>query len=832
MKLSSLFPQGRTLASAVAPPTSQPKAPVSGSLADVMQKRNKPGVWSIKWPSQRLQGFKDYKTITTVAELKEYIQRCKETGLGGFDYETSGDNDHRIPPTNADGNQVSEKELEAWTKDVNLDPWKAEVCAMSLAAAADEARAIFISNPGPYQFEPGLTRFAARKLLFDTLEADFFTSPDITKIAVNMAFETKFTAKYGKYILMPCADPFLAWIRLSQLLLPHKIHNPKRPYSGKGLKPMTKEIFGVQMSEFNSVLRKHNALFFDDVPNDEPDALSYCCEDSDYAVQHYLYWDEIAQQISNNNPIYPTYSDWLKGIEMPFSRVTGIMEYWGMYWDTDVSAVKRQEAVIAQEEAGEAIRQLAKEQFNIDLNVGAAGKTNDVKSFIFDTLKLPAAAWSDKTKNPSLDGNAIADMIFMLENNLTDPDEEKYLETPLPDGWEGMDPDAASELTTAERRRIRMAQRSPHPHKDTGIQLLNHMQKIQKYATLLSSHIEGREKYVNAITGRIHAHYEPWTETARLASNSPNGQNVPRPDNDELGVRNFYKAAPGKVLLLEDESGFELRLTAWASSCDVMLKAFVNHEDLHRKTAATMVGKPENEVTKHERSGAKAANFGSVYGGTEHALQRTFKKQGIRKSLPECKLLVDAVMATYPGIPRFQREAVITARETGYAETIFGFKRLLPYINSANRYNRSEDERRAQNTPIQGSAADIMKRAQNAMYEKIGLDTAFFDTGKYAPIWPGFDRTTLDLLSAPPFMQHGRTNMIAQIHDEIISELDDDLDLVQQYAQWQKAIMEIPPLPDFPVQLEAEASVAYSWGAKKDLSVWVEERGKEDDKQG
>ena len=296
-----------------------------------------------------------------------------------------------------------------------------------------------------------------------------------------MNFDTKFTAKYGKYILMPCADPFIAWIRLSQLLLPNKIKNPKRPYVGKGLKPMTKEVFGVQMSEFTSVLERNQALFFDQVPNDEHDALSYCCEDSDYAVQHYLYWDEVAKQISNDNEVYPTYSDWLKNIEMPFTRVTGIMEYWGMKWDSDIAQVNREEAKNAIEIAAQTMKDLAASVGIKDLNVGVGGKTKDVKSFVFDTLKLPAAAWSDKTKDPSLDSNALMDMIFMLENKLEDPDEEKYLETPLPEEWEMVDPDLSyqdqrllwpREYTTAEVKRIRIARREEHPYKDIGIKFL------------------------------------------------------------------------------------------------------------------------------------------------------------------------------------------------------------------------------------------------------------------------------------------------------------------------------------------------------------------------
>lgn len=600
MNLSNMFPASgglaaqikKPVATAVAKPTDN-KA-VGSSLADCMQTRKRPGEWAIKWPKLRKQGFKDYRPLLTIQEVIDYCNRCEETGLGGFDYETSGDKDHRIPPTDEDGNTVTGKALDSWTRDVNLDPWKAEVCAMSLSAACDEARAIFIDNPGANQFEPGLSRSEARKRLFDTLEQYFFTNHKIVKIAVNMNFETKFTAKYGKYILMPCADPFIAWIRLSQLLLPNKIKNPKRPYVGKGLKPMTKEVFGVQMSEFTSVLERNQALFFDQVPNDEHDALSYCCEDSDYAVQHYLYWDEVAKQISNDNEVYPTYSDWLKNIEMPFTRVTGIMEYWGMKWDSDIAQVKREEAKNAIEVAAQTMKDLAASVGIKDLNVGVGGKTKDVKSFVFDTLKLPAAAWSDKTKDPSLDSNALMDMIFMLENKLEDPDEEKYLETPLPEEWEMVDPDLSyqdqrllwpREYTTAEVKRIRIARSEEHPYKDIGVKFLKSMQTIQKYATLLSSHVEGREKYVNPVTGRIHAKYEPWTETARLASNSPNGQNVPRPDNDELGVRNFYKAAPGKVFLLEDESGFELRLTAWKSGCEVM-------ESLHLDEAEAKTGNP------------------------------------------------------------------------------------------------------------------------------------------------------------------------------------------------------------------------------------------------
>jgi DNA polymerase-1 len=117
-----------------------------------------------------------------------------------------------------------------------------------------------------------------------------------------------------------------------------------------------------------------------------------------------------------------------------------------------------------------------------------------------------------------------------------------------------------------------------------------------------------------------------------------------------------------------------------------------------------------------------------------------------------------------------------------------------------------------------------MKKAQSAIYEKIGLDSAYFNQGALFDPWEGFSPKLIEKLKEAPFMQHGRTDMVAQIHDEIISELDDDVELVEKFALWQKRVMEITPLPGFPIPLEAEASVAYSWGQKKDLNNWLEEK--------
>lgn len=916
MKLGSLFPSTNSLAksSATTKTTSKPSL-FGNSFGSSYSKPSKPpglrqqtketkasGLFSIKWPSMPKQEAKDYGTITTRSEWIEYLKRCKETGLASFDWETApmkatrlrwedqkrdfkirrlaakADLDSKMPggPVNPkkltpaekrhqkeyDGTIAAiEKDYEAALKKFNrtpLDPWSGEICTLSISAAPHESRVIFISHKEGAGNYGGvlMDRNAARMEVLNLLEEMIFQDPDIIKIAFNLPFETKYAAKYGKYIVGKCADPMVMIVRVLQVAAPQKIQSVKAPYMGKSLKKMTKEYLGVQMAQFTEVVGDG---FFDELSTDDPKAISYSAEDSDYGLQLYLYFDEVAKQIPNAESCpYSNYSEWLHDIEMPFGRVIGLMEYWGMQWNNDDAAAKRREAAEKQKEASDKIRQIAADlaatgDFRDDqveelnkLDPGKTGKTGAVKHLLFDILKLPIASKSKKTDDPSLDNNAILDMIFMLENKLINLDEERFLNEPLPEGTEDivraskieeyaqiptelpdhLNPEKGNDLERGQRVRIRILLRDQHKYAEEAIDLLKTIQLISKYSTLLSSHIVGREKYVNDVSGRIHANYTPWTQTSRLSSNSPNGQNVPRPDNDVFGIRNLYKAPDGKVLTFIDFSGFELRLMAWRSNCEVMIQAICDGEDLHRKTAARLTGKIEGLVTKHERSEAKSGNFGVNYGGTEHALQDTFKGYGIRKTLEECKKVVDAVLSTYPGIPKYQRDVVLDARADGYVETMYGYKRLLPDINHPSGGRRSSDERRAGNTPIQGAAADYMKDCQNLVYDRIGRDTyadrkykettdIYFD---YKDLGPGFEY--IDNHYDVIFV-HGTFDMIAQIHDEIIFEVDNNEEKVRRGMTWVQEIMERPPLPGFPVPIEAEASAGYMWGEKFDLDKWV-----------
>lgn len=643
-----------------------------------------------------------------------------------------------------------------------------------------------------------------------------FNHKETLKIAVNLAFETKYTAKYGRYILGRVADPLMMWVRCMQLGAPGRIKDAKKPASGWGLKPATKATFGVVMQDFKKLLDEKGVDFFDEIDASSKEGLVYSAEDSDYGLQHYHYWVEIAKQL-------PDYYDWLHNIEMPFMRVIGLMEYWGMPWHKETATAKQIEAVKAQEEAADEIKRIIKEAVGVDVNPGKTGKTGDVKAVLFKTMKLPIPKVSEKTGDPSLDETALLDMKFMLERKLIDLNEEKYLGVELPEGWEQINPDANygepgfnGNITKEQRGAIRIVKRQDHPYKEPAIALIEQIMSIQKYTTLISSHIVGRENYLNEVTQRIHAGYSTFTDTGRLNSFKPNGQNVPRVDNDKFKIRSFFAPKPGKILFFIDFSGFELRLIAWKSGDETMIELFNTGGDMHRKTAATLTSKPEEEVTKAERTDAKSGNFGITYGGTEHALQKTFKKYGIRKSLDECLQIVNAVKATYPRIPEYQRTAVLEAREKGYAGTIYGYKRLLKHINGTSDSDRRADERRAGNTPIQGSAADIMKDCQNKVYDKIGEDTYAARQLKQLE--------EVEAITLPPIFQHGKVDMIAQIHDEMIFEMDDDPKLVAEAGAWIKELMERKPLPEFPVPIEAEASVGYDWSNKMDLDKWLKEK--------
>jgi DNA polymerase-1 len=224
---------------------------------------------------------------------------------------------------------------------------------------------------------------------------------------------------------------------------------------------------------------------------------------------------------------------------------------------------------------------------------------------------------------------------------------------------------------------------------------------------LLSTYIEALPQEINPQTGRIHTSFnQTVTSTGRLSSSNPNLQNIPI--RDELGreLRKAFIPDEGEVFFSADYSQIELRLMAHLSQDPNMLEAFQSGEDIHRATAAKIYHLEPSEVTKLQRTKAKTANFGIIYGISVFGLA---SRLNIPRS--EAKELIDGYFATYPKVKEYMDRSIEAARQKGYVETLFGRKRMLPDIHSANATVRGYAERNAINAPIQGTAADIIKIA-------------------------------------------------------------------------------------------------------------------------
>ena len=232
---------------------------------------------------------------------------------------------------------------------------------------------------------------------------------------------------------------------------------------------------------------------------------------------------------------------------------------------------------------------------------------------------------------------------------------------------------------------------------------------------LLSTYVEALPKLIDPETGRIHTTYnQAVTTTGRLSSTNPNLQNIPIRDTRGRRIRDAFVAEGENLLVSADYSQIELRIMAHLSNDAGLCEAFAHGEDIHAATAAKIFGKRPDEVTSDERRKAKTANFGIIYGISSFGLSS-------RLEIPtkEAKELIDGYFASYPAVKDYMDYAVAEARAKGYAETMLGRRNHLPDINSSNGTVRSFAERNAINSPIQGSAADIIKVAMNRLHARL-----------------------------------------------------------------------------------------------------------------
>ena len=244
------------------------------------------------------------------------------------------------------------------------------------------------------------------------------------------------------------------------------------------------------------------------------------------------------------------------------------------------------------------------------------------------------------------------------------------------------------------------------------------IEQILEYRQLMklnSTYVEGLKPYINPKTKRIHSFFhQTITATGRISSTEPNLQNIPT--RFELGkqVRKIFKPEPGKVYIDADYSQIELRVLAHMSEDTHMVQAFKDGEDIHRQAASKVFKTPMEEVTKEQRSNAKAVNFGIVYGISDFGLG---EQLGISRKI--AKQYIEEYLQEYAGIKNFMDDMKEKAKETGYVETLFNRRRYIPELKSNNYMVRQFGERAAMNTPIQGTAADIMKIAMINVYKKL-----------------------------------------------------------------------------------------------------------------
>lgn len=298
--------------------------------------------------------------------------------------------------------------------------------------------------------------------------------------------------------------------------------------------------------------------------------------------------------------------------------------------------------------------------------------------------------------------------------------------------------------------------------------------EFRKYTKLKSTYVDALPQMINPRSGRIHSSFnQARAATGRLSSENPNLQNIPIKDEAGREIRKAFVPRDGQyVLLASDYSQIELRLIAEISKDEVMLDAFLSGEDIHRATAAGVYGVPMGDVTPTQRRNAKTVNFSIIYGAGSTNLSRQL---GISRG--EARELIDKYFERYKGLKDYMESTVAFARDNGYVSTLIGRKRYLRDINSRNALARSNAERIAINTPIQGSAADMIKMAM------IEIDRAILERGL-------------------------RSRMILQVHDELVfdvykSELDELKSLVEDKMQG--------AMPNLSVPILVESGVGNNW---------------------
>lgn len=484
-----------------------------------------------------------------------------------------------------------------------------------------------------------------------------------------------------------------------------------------------KKIFPA-MTKFDDVTKgKH----FDELDPQEDATIEYACADSDKAFTLYhncnRWFDENL----------PSHRKIVETIESPTAVYCGLMAYNGIPFDLDDCKREKERLM---DEIGELKKKI--DDFTGGIDIGKNASSSALTNFLFHELKLPVFFTTEKGK-PQMDDTAFKELKkYCAENN-----------------------------------------------KPEILNFLNALQTVRKMTKTVTTYLDGYSRYHNPITGCIHPSLMPLgTKTGRFSSQSPNMQNMPRLKNDDSKIRDFIVAPENHKILSVDFSQIELRVGAYYCRDEKMIDTYLKDGDIHAQTAEVIFGKDEEDSdTKHaseHRTIAKNCNFGVFYGLYPNGLFGTLKyKADIQDiTVARCKEIINSIKNGYPKLTQWQENVKREIHTRKYSETKTGRRRYLPNITSSNRSEVMGAERQALNTPIQGTAADIIKMSMA--------------------------RIVADIADKPWLKP------ILQIHDELVFIVPDDH--IDEAVTFVKSAMEVKPFDDFDIPLRADPEIGQTLG--------------------
>lgn len=552
----------------------------------------------------------------------------------------------------------------------------------------------------------------------------FLMDKTLIKIAHNIAFESSMAYARGIVIQAPVYDTICA----SQMSL--KSIYEFRKLNESGLKRLAEELFGEPFPSFSSVT---DGKHFDELDAQDEKTVRYGSADSDFALRFYHKFNDWF------DCYLPKHRYIVEEIESPTAVYLGIMKTNGIPVNLPLMQERKAEA----ENEMERIR--GEIEFIIgDVNIGANCSTQAFKNYLYKDLGLPILKTTETNRE------AADDMTMTLLKEWCDENRPEL----------------------------------------SGLFTL--VQEYRKWGKIKSTYIDGYLKYLNPVTGCIHPElFALSTDTGRMNCRNPNAQNMPRKTNDPIGVRNFIKAPEGCLILSLDFSQIELRVGAFYCRDERMLDTYRKNGDIHAATTSVIFGVSYEEAQdkhsenyKEHRTIAKNVNFGIFYGLFPRGLQKTLKfKAGVEKTVSECEEILFNLKHGYKGLTAWQEETKADAARRMYSETWLGRRRYLPGITSDNWGQKSFAERCALNTPIQGTAADILKLAITRIL-----------AGLPEREWLG---------------------PILQIHDELTFIIPEDR--LKEAVAFIRKCMEEQPFPEFDLPLIAEVSAGETFGTMEEL---------------